>query len=266
MKQLEEQLRKIRNTMRFCLGNLNDTDIPEAVLYNDLPKLEKYMVNRMALLKNDINEYVNNFQYSKVMNALIEFCNETSQVYFDARKDSLYCDTTKSNIRKASLYVLSLIFDFLAIYASPVIPFSVGDAYKCRTGSESLQIFTMNHTSVELPVSSPNSAVLNEWYDIKALRSNVLLKLENMRADGLIKSNREATVEISVPTDKEQSVLLKYDLRDLLNVSDVAIVVKEQDAMNITVNLHNGKKCPRCWIYHNNENEVCERCENACTE
>lgn len=264
LKQIDEQTRKIRNTIRFCLGNLQDTESPNAIDYSKLPYLEKYMVNRMVQLKSLIIGHIEQYQYSKIMNLLIEFCNELSSLYFDVRKDSLYCDGKDSIKRQSTLYVLSLVFDFLTLFMSPIMPFSVYEAIKCR-GKDIDYFCTRTIDNLGLPITHCDESLMEKWVYYKLLRSKVMQKLEELRSNSVVKSGLETEVILHMDPNNYANVEENdMSLCDLFIVSKVKLVKNTNgEPMYVEVNKYNGKKCPRCWVYHEEDTVLCSRCDNV---
>ncbi|KAF5350978.1 hypothetical protein D9756_008391 [Leucocoprinus leucothites] len=193
LSQTAEKLRKIRNTTRFILGNIQDGKVFEGierVERKDLGPMEKYVMHELYALQqaaldcNDVdrpnNPYA--FDFARVMNSLVYFANVTlSSFYLDIRKDCLYGDSINSIERRGVLTVLEKILDTMIAIYSPVLPHLAEEVHAIRyPGTE--KSFFMSHWQ----------PLTEEWYDLKSkremdalldLRTHVLGLLEQARTD-----------------------------------------------------------------------------------
>ena len=132
IKRQSESYRKIRNTLRFIIGNLNILDTKENIEYEALPEIEKLILHKIFHLNFQINSLYDSFSFNKVFQLILSFCNvELSSFFFDIRKDSLYCDSIKSEKVKSTKFVMKIIFEYLIRWLSPIIPFTTEEAWQC---------------------------------------------------------------------------------------------------------------------------------------
>lgn len=249
LDQAAKTTKLFRNTLRFLLGNLNDSDVVLPMSYDKLPSLEKYMLHQLYDLDSRIKVLIGEFKYNHIVTALKQFCDELSSFYFDIRKDCLYCDSVDNNKRKSCLFVLALLFDRLSTYLMPIIPFTIADVSALRWPNEerdSLFVDLDGYKNVE---------IFNQWQFIKTLRSLVLKELENSRRN--IDTNLAAWVALCL-TGNAFNVIKEIDFAEVLIVSDVSI---SRGKTHIHVSRHTGDKCDRCWQYFDQlNNRLCDRC------
>jgi isoleucyl-tRNA synthetase len=134
LDQHADSYRKIRNTFRYLLGNLNDNfskiDL-EKIDVNSLPELEQFMLNKLYKLDIKFHNYFKNYDFHNLYKDLLNFCTvDLSAFYFDIRKDTLYCDPINSEKRNSCLKVLNIILDSLLTWFAPILSFTTEEIYK----------------------------------------------------------------------------------------------------------------------------------------
>ena len=247
-----DMYKRIRNTMRYLLSNLQEDEVTP-VSKNDMPELEKYVLAKVAELDSRLRKYVNDYNYYSAVHELHEFCNNIlSSFYFDIRKDCLYCDRTDNKKRLACLFVLDVLYRFLTGWFAPILPFTMEEVWSYRNyGTESI------HLNWLLDVSAwKDTSLLTKWKDVKQVRDNVSSELEKSRADGLFGRSLDASIQITTQTN-----LNNIDLIDLFIVSEVTL---QHGREQISVSLANGHKCDRCWqVKPTLVDGLCDRCQDA---
>jgi isoleucyl-tRNA synthetase len=138
--------RRLRNTLRFLLANLEGFADSERVAPESMPELERYMLARLAELDGLVRAGYTEYDFNRVFTALFNFCtNDLSAFYFDIRKDALYCDPLASSRRRAARTVLDAIFRRVVTWFAPVLCFTMEEAWLLRfpgeTGSIHLETF-----------------------------------------------------------------------------------------------------------------------------
>ena len=133
LEQHADSYRKIRNTFRYLLGNLNDdfkkVDIEKLDL-NQLPELEQYMLHRVYNLNENYQNYFKSYDFHNLYKELLNFCTvDLSAFYFDIRKDALYCDSKDSEKRKSSIIVLNIILESLIKWFAPILSFTTEEIF-----------------------------------------------------------------------------------------------------------------------------------------
>ena len=134
LDQHAESYRKIRNTFRYLLGNLNDSFVDENLEKIDikkLPELEKLMLHKIYNLDTNFNKYFKNYDFHNLYKELLNFCTvDLSSFYFDIRKDTLYCDPKDSEKRKSTLLLLNIILNSLLKWFAPILSFTTEEIYQ----------------------------------------------------------------------------------------------------------------------------------------
>lgn len=262
IKQTSEIYRKIRNTMKFMLGNLQDGDRPFSV--SDTPSLfyiDSLMLNKLYDVSNKILAAYDKYQFGNVISLASTFISsDLSSFYLDFAKDILYCEAYNSSRRKSVQYVLYHSLDHLMRLLTPILSFTMDEVYAHFPASEKVS----NVQLLDMPlVHNVDNALLNDYNEFNKQREIVLKALEEARGNGIIGSAQEASV--TVPTSLlTQAIkeLSKAELARLFIVSEVKLA----DISEVVVTKHVGKKCDRCWNYFHEpltqlgEEHVCARC------
>jgi isoleucyl-tRNA synthetase len=238
--------RKLRNTMRYLLGALDGFTDSERVKRDEMPGLEKWALHRLAELDKLVVESYHAYDFKAAFHALLNFCVvDLSAVYFDIRKDSLYCDAPSSVRRRAYRTVLSEIFDRLAIWFAPVMVFTCEEAWEQRypgKGSVHLQQFP------KTPAGWLDPVVAAKWEEIFGVRKAVTEALEVERREKRIGSSLEASVTVTGP-----AVLLNAfegeDASEIFITSGAQLSAAAAETISVTSTRAAGVKCARSWKY-----------------
>src|SRR6201997_3442065 len=286
MTQLSEAYRKIRNTIRFALGNLNDFDPSRHVVPNvQLDDLDRWMLERTADLVKKCREWYAAYEFHRVYHAIHDYCVvDLSSFYYDVLKDRLYTKAANNKSRRSGQTAVWKITGALVRMLAPILVFTSEEAWKFlphgagETGSVHIALFP---EGTELrPGLGPEKA--NAWELLAKVRGEVLKALEAARNEKkLINSGLEAKVLLNA--DLELKAKLKQvlpQLPGLFIVSQVELLSagtgefrsEAVPGLEVSVQRADGKKCNRCWNYsvHVGENPryttVCERCSAAIAE
>ena len=270
-----DSYRKIRNTIRFLLGNLNNFSVNEAVELEQMPDLEKYILNKVSQMNTELKSLVQKHDYHGIFVKLLNFCTlDLSAFYFDIRKDSLYCDGKDSLKRRSVSTCLHILFDFLSKWFSPIISFTSEEAWQSRHQDNSTSILSQTITDKDFTYSYSN---LEKIFDeLKRVRKSVTAALEIKRNEKLIGSSLQAKAIIYIPSEIKQ-ILSTLDLAEMCIVSGVEIkdiAEKTPSSMNfeeedifVDISLAEGDKCQRCWTIlpevKDNQDHLCSRCDNV---
>ena len=137
LKGTADSYRRLRNTMRFLLGNLSGFTDAEKVAPEDMPELERWVLHRLAELDGEVREGYAKYDFQGVFQKLFTFCTtDLSAVYFDIRKDSLYCDAPSSLRRRACRTVMDILFHRLTTWLAPVLVFTMEEVWLERFPGE----------------------------------------------------------------------------------------------------------------------------------
>ena len=270
-----DSYRKIRNTIRFLLGNLNNFSVNDAVELEQMPDLEKYVLNKVSQMNTELKSLVHKHDYHGIFVKLLNFCTlDLSAFYFDIRKDSLYCDGKDSLKRRSVSTCLHILFDFLSKWFSPIISFTSEEAWQSRYQDNSTSILSQTITEKDFTYSNSNLEKIFE--ELKRVRKSVTAALEIKRNEKLIGSSLQAKAIIYIPSEIKQ-ILSTLDLAEMCIVSSVEIKdisEKTPSSMNfeeedicVDISLAEGDKCQRCWTIlpevKDNQDHLCSRCDNV---
>ena len=127
--------RKLRNTLRYLLGSLAHYEPEFEVAHADMPELERWVLHRVAEIDAQIRRDYNDFDFKRAYRTIADFCsNDLSAIYFDIRKDALYCEAYSSLKRRAALTVLNTLFECLTAWLAPLLCFTAEEAWLARYG------------------------------------------------------------------------------------------------------------------------------------
>jgi isoleucyl-tRNA synthetase len=243
LKQQAELYRRLRNTLRWLLGSLDGFSDSEKLPEQDFPELEKLILHRLWELNSLIGKAVASHDWTGVYPALHNFCaTDLSAFYFDIRKDSLYCDAAPSTKRRACRTVLDLLHRTLTAWLAPALPFTAEDAWASRFGEA-----TSIHATLfpEIPDTWRNDGLQVKWQKIRAVRSEVTGKIEEMRREKQIGSSLQAIAVIS-DFSAIGLELPEAEWADICITSGAKFDATPQGVVNKAI-LAAGQKCERCW-------------------
>ena len=258
LEQHSQSYRKIRNTFRFLLGNLNDTaNLDVEVNEQDLEEIEKYILHKVSSLDKTFSGLNTKYELHKIYVDLLNFCTvDLSAFYFDIRKDILYCDDLNTKKRINCITVLSIILKFLLKWFSPILVFTCEEIYQIIKKNNSKEsIFLCDFP--KFPEQWFNEKINEKWIFLKTLRSEINNYIEQKRNEKIIGSGLECSVHISLD-NKYNTHLSDIDLAELFICSEVTIDNKEKkfeeiksegsiDTLKVIVEKAEGSKCTHCW-------------------
>ena len=251
LEQHAESYRKIRNTFRYILGNLNDKFEKvnfEKVNIQEMPELEQYMLNKIynfdIFFKKNFKKYNFHFIYKELLN----FCAlDLSAFYFDIRKDTLYCDNIDSKKRKSTILFLNIIIEILLKWFAPVLSFTTEEIYSL------LKINTEESIHLEkfpvIPIKWNNKILYNKWNELIKIRDKCNISIEVKRASKEIGSSLETNLIIHL-NEKLASLSKGIDFSELCITSGAKIKkISDDQTEEIIVETikAEGQKCPVCW-------------------
>ena len=276
LKGVADSYRRLRNTMRYMLGALKGFSEAERVKPADMPELERWVLHRLAELDGEVREGYANYDFQGVFQKLFAFCTtDLSAVYFDIRKDSLYCDASESLIRRSCRTVLDILFHRLTTWLAPVLVFTMEEVWLERFPGEESSVHLVDFP--ETPTAWRDQALATKWETIRDARRVVTGALEVQRTAKVIGSSLEAAPEVFV-TPKLGAVLASVDFAELcitsaLTTREVAVpdgAFALADVPDVAVLFHPaiGAKCARCWkvlpdVGTHQHRGTCQRCSDA---
>jgi len=266
-----DSYRRLRNTLRFILGNLSDFDQDEKVSVDELDELDLYILSELESLKKEVISNYKIFEYQKVFSAIFNFCtNDLSSFYFDIRKDTLYCDSKNNKVRKSTRTVLDILFHDLLSLLAPILCFTTEEAWQSRFGFENSihekDFPKLNDTLI-------NKNLSTKWAVYKKLRKVINGAIEVKRKEKVLGSSLEASVKLYISKDEIEKIDQKV-LENISIISELEIVndkpsgdsfISEVDKnIGVHVSKTDGEKCERCWKYFSNlKDNVCDRCQEV---
>jgi isoleucyl-tRNA synthetase len=286
MQRVGENYKKIRNTFRFILGNLDGFDpIKDAVAFDELQPLDQYMLRQAVEVSAEVQRSYEEFAFHKIYHRINNFCGvELSAFYFDVLKDRLYTSARKSVSRRAAQTAIWRIGEALVRLLAPIMSFTCEEVWRylppIAGRLESVHLTTFPTAGDLLGANevatAPDPRQADDWKTVLAVRETVLKALEDARNQKLIGGNLQAQVTLTA-LDPVFSVLerFKNDLRYFFIVS--AVEVKKgsgngDSPVVVQVGKAPGLKCERCWNFSTRVGEdknyptVCERCSSVIRE
>ncbi len=238
--------RKLRNTLRYLLGALDGFSEKERVAHADMPGLERWVLHRLAELDKVVREAYAAYDFKVAFHALVNFCVvDLSAVYFDIRKDSLYCDPPSALRRRACRTVMDEVFRRLCIWFAPVMVFTCEEAWEQRfpgTTSVHLQQFP------ETGKGWRDVTLAAVWGRIFTVRSAVTAALEVERREKRIGSSLEARVDVAIPDPDLLAAFHGEDPAEIF-ITSAAQLSSGADQTLVTSTRAQGVKCARSWKY-----------------
>jgi isoleucyl-tRNA synthetase len=255
LKTTVDTYRKLRNTLRWMLGNLAHYEAADRVAFERMPELERLMLHRLAELDPLIRQAYADFDYKRIFAALSGFMTvDLSAFYFDIRKDALYCDPYSSTTRKACLTVLDHLFRATVCWLAPMLCFTAEEAWLARepnARSVHLEPFP------QVPPSWRDEALAEKWRTLRNVRRVVTGALELERAAKRVGSSLEAHPLVYIADPDLFAAAVGTDLAELCITSGAALIEGEgppgafrlPDVPSVAVvpQLAQGKKCARSW-------------------
>lgn len=243
-----DEYRKVRNTIRFLLGNINDFD-PEKdfIEFTDEDKysLDSWAMSELSKFVSETKKAYESLDYKKASELIFHFCYETlSAVYLAAIKDRMYCEKEDGRKRRRSQTAMYHISDALIRLLSPILVHTADEAYRSLKDEEQN---TQNSVHLlEMPQDIDFNADTN-WKAVMELRGKALKSLEDAKANGGISNPLDTGIVANIdPSSAAQLKPFVYELADLTGVSRFDI--KESDTVNIeVVDLSDEPRCERSW-------------------
>ncbi|MBN1897630.1 MAG: isoleucine--tRNA ligase [Spirochaetes bacterium] len=287
LNRLVESYRKIRNTLRFILGNINGFVIDAKFNFSDqetIDEFDKWALAKLIRFVQTIKKAYENYEFHIIYHQTVNFCAVTlSSLYFDVLKDRLYVEKAQSFKGKSSRHVIDLIFRVLTKMLAPILSFTAEDAWKIYLQQKNKKVSSIHledfeHLDIDL---DKLKEVEEKWDKIFSLKEDINKALEKAKTKGLIGHTLEARVIILIKKDNLKKFL--QDNRHLLKFSFIVSQVDldtdktgetyfEDEKWKIIVEKAEGKKCIRCWNYSSSvgknkkHTELCDRCSTIVDE
>lgn len=282
LKQMADAYRKIRNTFRFLLSNLNDFEPgKDKVPYQDLQEIDRWALLKLSKVVERVLLGYENYELHWVYHTIHNFCTiELSAIYLDIVKDRLYVEGKTSLLRRSAQTVMYETLDALVRLLAPVLAFTTEEIWPYIPGEKNLESVQMS----EMPTVNSkwlDEKIADKWDRILALRTDVAKVLEVARQEKLINHPLTAQVDLYPTEDQYEFLRQAPNLAEIFIVSalklhepgeekpEVAQDAETHEGLGILVQPAQGQKCERCWMYQedvgkNEEHpEICPRCSDV---
>ncbi|HVP90633.1 MAG TPA: isoleucine--tRNA ligase [Terriglobales bacterium] len=271
-QRLVEAYRKIRNTWRFLLGNLDGFDPDaDAVPAGELLDLDRWILHRAEEVGRRVRRAYEDYEYHTVVHALLDFFTvDLSSFYLDVVKDRAYCSGRTSALRRSAQTAMFEVLRSTLLLAAPILSFTAEEAW------DHVPAFAGKEASIHLGefpaerdwLCGRGRAFVAEMAALLSVREKVLKSLEKARAEGLVGNSLEAMVTLRASGDEAALLERKAaDLPALFIVSAVAVEKGAGPELDVAVVRAPGAKCERCWNYSTfvgrsaERPTLCERCD-----
>jgi len=282
MQRIAENYRKIRNTFRYILGNLNGFDPGvDAVRFDEMQSIDQYMLRQTWAMCSDVARWYSEFAFHKVYQRVLNFCIvHLSAFYFDVIKDRLYTYAPNSSARRSAQTAIWRIGEALVRLLAPVMSFTSEEVWAYLPGRRAQTVHAAQFPNRGDVLGGDevrdDPKQLEDWAALRTFRDAVLKDLEELRNKKVIGGALEAQIVVQA-SGSFYEVLKRYEaeLRYLLIVSAVSLSRADENTTSggtIAVRQADGRKCDRCWNYSTHVGEdpayptVCERCSAVLKE
>ncbi len=256
IKTSVESYRKLRNTLRFLLGNLHHYNDDLKVDVADMPELERVMLHRITEMDALVRNAYETYEFKKAFHAIFQFCTvELSAFYFDIRKDTLYCEAHSSKTRPASLTVLNELFNCLTAWLAPILVFTMEEVWQSRTEDDANSVHLRNFP--EVASNWADAELAEKWEKVRTVRRVVTGALEVERREKRIGSSLESAPEIFIADAELYNAIKDQDWAEIaitsgavLTQGDVpgdAFTLDDVAGVGVVPKMAIGEKCARSW-------------------
>ena len=291
LKQVSDSYRKIRNTIRYMLGNLGDFNpAGHGIPFGDLPELDRWALAKFEEFRVKVTEGYEKYEFHTIYQALNYFCGTTmSAFYLDIVKDRLYVSGTDSHLRRSAQTVLSSILDGLLRLVSPILCFTAEEAWNSLYGIDMKEPLDRGIFFVDFPapldITGCDAQMMEKWERLINIRSEITKALETARREKVIGHSLEADVLVKTE-DKDLSDFIEKEWQTIKEISiiselsamgddtaDDGILFQSEEISGLFIRVIGaaGGKCERCWIRsttvgeHPKHPSICERCAAVVT-
>ena len=267
LKRVSDQYRRIRNTFRFILGNLNDFDESKKIVFEDQIELDKWIVLETSKLQEDVLQLYESYSYHNVVQKIHNFCvNELGGIYLDIVKDRLYTCKDSSLARQSCQTSLNYVLNTMVRLTAPILSFTSEEIWqthpslKGQNESIFLSKYFESKQEGECVISS------SDWARIFEIKDIANQSIERLRNENKLKGSLDSNVIISA-NEEDKSILEKLgpELHFVFISSQASVT--DGDTLSIQIDQISDEKCTRCWHRDStvgeskDHPEICSRCE-----
>lgn len=281
IKRISEAYRRIRNTIRFILGNISDFNPDtDSVDYSELTELDRLTLHRLSLLTDKVEKAYDDFEFHAIYHSVHNFCAvDLSAFYLDILKDCLYTAKPNSKVRRAAQTTIHHILDTLLRLLAPILVFTTDEAWQFMPSANKAESVHLSEFP-KIHKEWQDAKLAEKWETILSVKSELSKAIEGARRDKRIGHSLDAKVEFTFTGDskklieeetstlKEILIVSEVTMVDTLNEGDV-FVSEELEGLSVVVTKANAAKCERCWHISKSVGEdkehptVCKRCVEA---
>ena len=280
LKYQADSYRRLRNTLRYLLGNLAGFSDDERIDVTDMPELERWVLHRLAELDAQVRQNIADFDFHELFIALHNFCaTDLSAFYFDIRKDALYCDAAHTVRRRAARTVLDHLFSCLTAWLAPILAFTAEEAWLTRFPGEGESVH--RRLFPDVPADWRDDKLAAKWARVRRLRRVVTGAIEVERREKRLGASLQAHPHVWA-TAADIAALEGLDLAEIAITSGVTVKEGEAPAeayrledvkdIGVVVHMADGQRCERCWMVLEEVgqdpimSDTCRRCATAVAE
>ena len=267
LKRVSDQYRRIRNTFRFILGNLNDFNDAEKIKFDEQIELDKWIILEAQKLEEDVINFYEAYSYHNAVQRIHNFCvNELGGIYLDVVKDRLYTCKNDSLARKSCQTSLDSVLNIMVRLIAPVLSFTAEELWQTHESlkNQGDSVFLADYMQKTLDQSQTIGS--DDWKRVFEIKDLVNQSIESLRNEKKLKGSLDANVIISAD-EKDKIILDKLgDELHFVFISSKASV-KPGKTLEISIESIDDKKCTRCWHRDSSVGqskshpEICLRCQ-----
>ncbi|MEO0387989.1 MAG: isoleucine--tRNA ligase [Pseudomonadota bacterium] len=278
LKGTADSYRRLRNTLRFLLGNLADFSDAERVEPAEMPELERWILHRLSELDAEVRAGYGRYAFQQVFQTLFQFCTvDLSAFYFDIRKDALYCDAAGSPRRRACRTVLDLVYHRLVTWLAPILVFTMEEVWLARFPGEESSVHLVDIP--DTPAAWHDAALAEKWSAVRRVRRVVTAALEVERQNKVIGASLEAAPVVEIEDEAVLAAVGDVAMEDVCITSALTLARTapraeafrlDEAEIGVLFQPATGTKCQRCWkilpdVGTHASPGVCGRCHTALT-
>ncbi len=276
LKRMADSYRRMRNTLRFLLGNMHGFD-PErhAVPWHELVAIDQWAISKAFALQNDVVTAFRNYEFHDIYQKVHNFCVvELGGFYLDIIKDRLYTTGAGSSPRRSAQTAMFQVAEAMVRWLAPILSFTAEEVWSFLPGERNESVFL--NTWHQFPAGAERASEI-DWPAFIALKADVARELERLRAAGAIGAPLEAEVAVFAPAEQAaRFAALRDELRFLLITSQARVIEVDTppaeavpahaEGVWIEVQPSSQPKCVRCWHLRSDVGsdprhpELCARC------
>ncbi|AFP85771.1 Isoleucyl-tRNA synthetase [secondary endosymbiont of Heteropsylla cubana] len=280
LKRSADIYRRIRNTARFLLGNLDGFDPEHDIVTSEkMVLLDRWAVEHTYATQVEIISYYNNYDFHNIISRIMRFCSvQMGSFYLEIIKDRQYTSKANGLARRSCQTALYHIIEALVRWIAPIMSFTADELWKFIPGKRSQYVFTEEWYNGLFGLDNRQALKDDDWKTLLQIRNETNKIIEQARIEKCLGGSLEASVTLYAEPalasllkklgDELSFALITSDavVENYLNASNDAVQCDGLQGLKISLVKAKGKKCPRCWRYdtnigkHYEYQEICSRC------